>query len=285
MLESDAQTESANLETFQECLSGIIIQHLARPSAISLAKGQKKSRASRGRRTAIKPVDRVPNGANADVEELDEFTQVTLRFLHSSRSPRLTTPYQYLATEIFTTLPLALRTLTFAATQADSSLVDQYPDPLPSDTLDTVLIPLPITVSETLTSYNLIASPTDLTSFLARPLNAYITAVTAVPAAAFEHTARARASACELCVRDWVPLTYHHLVPRAVHDKVRRRGWHAEWRLTSVAWLCRACHSFVHGIASNEELAREWYTVELLMEREDVRRWVKWAATVRWKAR
>ena len=24
-----------------------------------------------------------------------------------------------------------------------------------------------------------------------------------------------------------------------------------------MAWLCRACHSFVHGCAGNEELARE----------------------------
>ena len=24
-----------------------------------------------------------------------------------------------------------------------------------------------------------------------------------------------------------------------------------------MAWLCRACHSFVHGCARNEELARE----------------------------
>lgn len=110
-------------------------------------------------------------------------------------------------------------------------------------------------------------------------------AVSAAPPSAFDPAARGRVSECELCARDWLPLTYHHLVPKAVHEKVRKRGWHEEWRLTSVAWLCRACHSFVHGIAGNEELAREWYTVDLLLEREDVQRWVKWAARVRWKTR
>jgi hypothetical protein len=52
-----------------------------------------------------------------------------------------------------------------------------------------------------------------------------------------------------------------------------------------VAWLCRACHSFVHGLASNEELAREWWSVENLLGREDVRRWAGWVGGVRWKAR
>lgn len=52
-----------------------------------------------------------------------------------------------------------------------------------------------------------------------------------------------------------------------------------------MAWLCRACHSFVHRIASNEELARELFSVEALMEREDVVKWAQWVGKVRWKAR
>jgi len=41
----------------------------------------------------------------------------------------------------------------------------------------------------------------------------------------------------------------------------------------------------VHGLAGNEELAREWYSVELLRGREDVRRWAGWMGKVRWKKR
>ena len=40
-----------------------------------------------------------------------------------------------------------------------------------------------------------------------------------------------------------------------------------------MAWLCRACHTFVHGLAGHEELARELFTVERLLGREEVRRW------------
>lgn len=70
-----------------------------------------------------------------------------------------------------------------------------------------------------------------------------------------------------------------------MHEKVRKRGWHDEWVLNSVAWLCRACHSFVHRMAGNEELAREWFTVGRILEREDVRVWAAWVGRVRWKAR
>jgi 5-methylcytosine-specific restriction endonuclease McrA len=94
-----------------------------------------------------------------------------------------------------------------------------------------------------------------------------------------------RAAACELCARDWVPLTYHHLVPRSTHERALKRGWHAEWELNKVAWLCAACHRCVHRVASNEELAQEWHTVEALLEREDVRRFVDWVGRVRWKKR
>lgn len=70
-----------------------------------------------------------------------------------------------------------------------------------------------------------------------------------------------------------------------MHAKVLKRGWHTEDQINNVAWLCRACHSFVHGCASNEELAREWFTVEKLTEREDVQGFAKWVGGVRWKKR
>lgn len=94
-----------------------------------------------------------------------------------------------------------------------------------------------------------------------------------------------RTTECEICGRDWIPLSYHHLIPKEVHGKVLKRKWHEEWRLNSVAWLCRACHSFVHRCESNEVLARDYWTVERLLEREDVQQWAKWVSRVRWKAK
>ena len=58
-----------------------------------------------------------------------------------------------------------------------------------------------------------------------------------------------------------------------------------EDQLESVAWLCRACHSFVHRVAGLEELATEFFTVERLLGREDVSAFAGWVGNVRWKAK
>jgi hypothetical protein len=70
-----------------------------------------------------------------------------------------------------------------------------------------------------------------------------------------------------------------------VHDKVVRRGWHRADELQNVAWLCGACHRFVHRFRGHEELAREYYTVERLLGAEEVRAFAGWVGGVRWKAR
>jgi len=43
----------------------------------------------------------------------------------------------------------------------------------------------------------------------------------------------------------------------------------------------RPCHTAVHNVARGEELARHYYTVELLLEREDIQKWQKYAAKQR----
>ena len=44
----------------------------------------------------------------------------------------------------------------------------------------------------------------------------------------------------------------------------------------------RPCHSTVHRVASNEDLARNFYTLDLLLEREDIQRWRAYVAKQRW---
>lgn len=77
--DDDDNIETTNLETFQECLSGIIIQHLARPNTAGKQAGSKRSRGSKGRKTAIKPVVReaeIHDQAGEDAKELSDFTEV-----------------------------------------------------------------------------------------------------------------------------------------------------------------------------------------------------------------
>lgn len=42
---------------------------------------------------------------------------------------------------------------------------------------------------------------------------------------------------------------------------------------------------FIHSCATNEELARDYYTVEKLLARDDVQKFRGWIGKVRWKAR
>ncbi|MCJ1367165.1 hypothetical protein MMC16_006297 [Acarospora aff. strigata] len=259
---------SSNYEVFRDCLSGPIIEK----SAITPTKPRKR-KTSKGRKTAVK------TGQHPDHNEDEQHSD-------GDNPEDLADFIDYLATEIFTALPDDLRTLTHTTLQATPSLTTKYALPLPQPTLTSLLLTVPASVPDSLTSYALLPSSDDpsstsLATFLAPILTAYISTITTPP----PPWPSTRTPHCEICLRDWIPLTYHHLIPKSTHAKALKRGWHEEWRLNSVAWLCRACHSFVHGIASNEVLAREWWSVELLLGREDVRAWRGWVGRVRWKKR
>ncbi|KAM0717579.1 hypothetical protein Q7P37_007431 [Cladosporium fusiforme] len=259
MISSD---ETSNFEIFRDCLSTVVIERLAPATS-------KPKKKVKGRKNEIKPVAKVANGSEdgeTDAAELSEFTE-------------------YLAEETFTSLPTEIRTLSYAAVQDDPSLGAKYETPLDAGLLESLIKPLPLSISDSLTTYDLLQDPSDLDRLLEAILTSYINTATAIPP---EHTpslAASRPDGCEICGREHLPLTYHHLIPRQMHAKAVKRGWHSEWELAKVAWLCRACHSFVHKIASNEELAKELYSVELLMDREDVIKWAAWVGKVRWKAR
>ncbi|KAE8450026.1 hypothetical protein EG329_007165 [Mollisiaceae sp. DMI_Dod_QoI] len=253
------ETESSNFQLFRECLSTPLIEK----SSTTPEKKTRKARGSCRRKTAIKPVTvEEPD----DAEELADFID-------------------YIAQEIFTNLPSDLRTLTYSAWLNTPSLQFTYTDPLPTTTAHKILDPLPGTITDTLTTYSIL-NPTQgqtTTDFLTPILATYISSLLTPPPRAY--LTRPLATESEICDRSWIPLTYHHLIPRGVHAKVLKRGWHTEDQLENVAWLCRACHSFVHRVATLEELAREWYTVERLLEREDVRDFAKWVGRVRWKTK
>jgi len=188
----------------------------------------------------------------------------------------------YITTEVFQALPDEVQSISYSSVQNDPSLARRYADPIPASTLESLTSSVPLSVLDSLATYNLLpAGTSDLSTFLNPILRDYITSTTAAPPPWLS----TKTTFCEICERDWIPLTYHHLIPRGVHAKVLKRGWHEEWMLNSVAWLCRACHTFVHRMAGNEELAKDWYTVDKILEREDVQVWRGWVGKVRWKAR
>lgn len=157
------------------------------------------------------------SSSTSDTDELDEFVS-------------------YLASEVWPAIPPRIRDLTHASTSSvptHEELTDVAGE-----------LDVPASFSETLVSYGLIrvsgpaAAASDLTAFLLPILSSYLAEATAAPQQPNWSATRSLVDGCELCGRD-VPLTYHHLIPKSVHEKAVKRGWHEERMLGKVAWLCR----------------------------------------------
>jgi len=85
---------------------------------------------------------------------------------------------------------------------------------------------------------------------------------------------------CPLCERTR-QLTFHHLIPRAMHRrKWCKKRFTLDERNTGV-YLCVDCHSAVHRFVSEQELARNYNTVEDLRNHPQVARFVAWASKQR----
>lgn len=83
-------------------------------------------------------------------------------------------------------------------------------------------------------------------------------------------------AACELCGRA-APLTRHHLIPKALHDKpyIRKRYARNE-RITATLWVCRPCHDQIHKVFGEKELALTYNSREALLADPRIRTFVDW---------
>ena len=85
---------------------------------------------------------------------------------------------------------------------------------------------------------------------------------------------------CELCSREDLKLTFHHLIPCKVHTKKKFLREHGRDEMKARGlFLCKLCHDGIHDLVPNEkELAEVYNTKELLLAHEGVAKHVKWAA-------
>jgi hypothetical protein len=80
---------------------------------------------------------------------------------------------------------------------------------------------------------------------------------------------------CELCGRDGMLLTEHHLTPRARHNRRVRRDLTVEER-NKKALLCRPCHGQLHKLYTVKQLERQFSTIASLKAQPDVQTWIAW---------
>lgn len=82
---------------------------------------------------------------------------------------------------------------------------------------------------------------------------------------------------CELCGRNNIALTRHHLIPQSRHNKARTKRHFSKVDMhTSIAMLCRPCHNQVHKLFSNHELANYYHSVDRLKQHSDVEKFINW---------
>lgn len=81
---------------------------------------------------------------------------------------------------------------------------------------------------------------------------------------------------CLICERH-CSLTRHHVYPRETHKKMIKQGIDNKALQETIA-ICRMCHSTIHRFFSNDELARSYYTMELLLSNEKYYKYAKWAS-------
>ncbi|KAI6088289.1 hypothetical protein F4821DRAFT_234184 [Hypoxylon rubiginosum] len=271
-METIPEDQQKNYDIFRDCLSTALIEKISQPEP--KPKKRSKSKKSSSSSKLVSTSTSSPKGeAEAATAESD-----------LSNADALAEFADYIAAETFQAPPTELKTLDYHAYIKDADLQARFALPLTGADIPDILPSLDPSVADTLEAYGVTHSPErGVVEFLAPILSSFLSTLSTPPPA--PRATLADAEGCELCERDWVPLSYHHLIPRFVHAKAVRRGWHREEDLQNVAWLCGACHRFVHRFAGHEELARKYYTVELLMGEEAVRRWVDWVGRLRWKGR
>ena len=86
---------------------------------------------------------------------------------------------------------------------------------------------------------------------------------------------------CELCDR-FIQTTRHHVYPKETHDWLRKRNEskYNSNELRKTIALCRMCHSAIHRFYTNRELAIDFYSLELLLDCDQVCKFAKWASSM-----
>ena len=87
-----------------------------------------------------------------------------------------------------------------------------------------------------------------------------------------------KSDTCQSCQRE-LALTFHHLVPKKMHDKHAVKQLHGDRELIHYGvWLCKDCHKKIHRLFSHTELALEYYTLEHLLAHPDFSKFVNWVS-------
>ncbi|MFW5794626.1 MAG: HNH endonuclease [Bacillota bacterium] len=81
---------------------------------------------------------------------------------------------------------------------------------------------------------------------------------------------------CEMCGRDKLIITAHHLIPKTTHTSKYVKKNFSDERKDLTIDLCKACHKTLHATFTEKELARSYNTLDSLMKSELIAKFIKW---------
>ena len=81
---------------------------------------------------------------------------------------------------------------------------------------------------------------------------------------------------CELCMREVVETSEHHLIPKTRHKNRKNKKSFDREEVKVVVDLCQPCHSQIHNLFTEKELERSFNTIDLLKSEERMSKFLVW---------
>lgn len=83
---------------------------------------------------------------------------------------------------------------------------------------------------------------------------------------------------CELCGSTTDELNFHHLIPVSQHNKNKiKKLFERSFMKSNGIYICRFyCHRQIHKLVSEKDMAIKYYTKELLIENDAIKKFIEW---------
>jgi len=78
---------------------------------------------------------------------------------------------------------------------------------------------------------------------------------------------------CLMCERKML-LTFHHVIPKEVHEWYKKHHGMTKNQLHQGIMICRSCHSALHSFEDNKTLAEKYSTLEAILSHPKVQKWL-----------
>jgi len=84
---------------------------------------------------------------------------------------------------------------------------------------------------------------------------------------------------CDICKVNR-KLTFHHLRPKMLHSRKKYKKM-GKAILSNGIRICQICHSAIHDFWTEKELASSYYTLDLLLETNEIQKHIVYAQKIK----